>query len=453
LETRCDACLSWAKPARFRRVCPLLAQTGEGLRCSADSAEVRPFWGRALGFFGGATLAVYLMGAVAVFTFLRTVGYPVSIVHVTLPHLWHRVGQARGWFFMERSNQAFAQGKPTEGLLYLANAYDFDPQNYLAGISLAKNLQSAQPARSDQVFEKLMREHPDKGRATAQDWFRALLARGAFGRIATLARDELLIGNEHAGVWLRALLVATRQTNDETPLRELRDSAAPESRVWHPVIETELLVRRGRTAEAREMLRAPWPDNAPAFATFYRVETLVRLHEPMLAADLLHAHRGRLDDEAVATLLLDIYALSGSRLLQAQIDATLRPRVDAPRIKVVTAHLIRHPNREMFDQVWQRFMRQPLPLNGDTAGAWFSLLCAAGAVGDLDRLHELTVTLRNASKSPFVALSVAEAFFRGETADRRIVPLLPFLPLPIDVTYALIERYTPPPPAQPAGRA
>lgn len=445
-ETGCEACLTWHKPARFRRVCPLLVDTSDGLRCSANTPEVRPFWLRAFGFYGGAALSIYFVGVIVVFSFLRTVGYPVNIVHVALPPLWHRITEVRGWFFLNRSQQAFAAGRTPEGLLYLANAYQFDPNNYIAGITLAKHLQAGQPARSDQVFEQLLREHPDKRSATAQDWFRALLARGSFERIAPLARDRILAGPEHAGVWLRALLFATRRTANDAPLRDLLANTGAHARPWHRVVETELLLRAGRTAEGRKLLESTWPVDAPPFTVFYRANALIELGDPFAALDLLGQHRARLDDTAWVSLRLHAFAVQGaSRALQQDVDALLGARLNAPTIVLLCAHLIRHPNPALFLQLWQKVLREPPPLNTENAGAWFSLLCAAGTVGDHDRLRELTTQLKNAANTPFHALTLVEAFFRGETAERRINIFLPVVPLPLDVTYALIERYSAPP--------
>jgi len=454
-ETQCDASLAWARPARFRHVCPLLVATKDGWRCSADTADVRPFWGRAGLLYGGGLLAVYLAGVVAVFAFLRTVGFPVSIVHLTLPPLWHRVTETRSWFFLTRANEAFAANKPAEGLLYLANAYQFDPGNYTAGIMLAKNLQAGHPARSDRVFEQLLRDHPDKRSATAQDWFRALLARGSFERINVLAQDELLRGPLHAGVWLRALLVSTRQTADDAPLRAVLGHPAPHLRTWQPVIELELLLRAGRTAEARTRLAAGLPADAPPFLIFHHIDATIRLRQPHQAIDQLGRWQDRLDGEATAHLVLSALAVHGSRTRVQRFAALLDATPTPPVVTTLCAHLIRYPDDELFQRLWQRLAQIPLPLNTDTAGAWFSLMCAAGAVGDFARLGELTERLKNASSTPFLALAVVEAFFRGQTAERRINSFLPILPLPIDVTYALIERYSPPlvaPSPSPAGR-
>ncbi len=445
-QTGCDACANWSDPARFRRVCPLLVETPKGLRCSVDTANVRPFWGRALRYFGTSAAALYLAGAIGVFIFLRIVGYPVSIVHVALPPLWHRVGQARGWFFLERSNRAFAEGKTAEGLLYLDNSYQFDPGNYAAGLSLAKHYQVGQPARSDEIFARLRNDHPNNAHATAQDWYRALLARGSFQKITTLARDETLSDSAHAAVWVRALIFAARQTNDPAVLRELVADNSPAAKRWRPVFATELLLRDKRTAEARAAVSRPWPtEDRTGFSIFYRVQVLIELGDTLEALDLLEKHSAQLDDEARRTLRLEAFAVRGSTTaLNQEIEQLLAPRFTPQNlsiIKVICAQLIRYPDAGIFERLWTKVQREQLVLSTDTAGAWFSLLCAAGAVGDYARLNELTNRLKQASKSPFIALNLVEAFFRGETSERRITTFLPILPLPLEVTYALVERY------------
>ncbi|MES2694700.1 MAG: hypothetical protein V4773_14590 [Verrucomicrobiota bacterium] len=422
--------------------------TKDGLRCSADTAQVRPFWLRAFGFYGGAMLAVYLTGAIVVFAFLRYVGYPVSIVHVALPPLWHRVVETRSWFFLNRSSQAFTKGNTSEGLLYLASAYEFDPGNYAAGMSLAKHFQVTQPSRSDQVFEKLMRDHPDKRSATAQDWFRALLSRGSFERISTLARDEILEAPAHGGVWLRALFFATRQTGGDAPLRAILAARTPQAQLWHPLIDIELLVRAGRKAEAIAALNRPMPANATPFDLYYRIDTLIDLREIFPALDLLGKYTTFLarDPQAANTLLLKAYALGSSRSLVPQVETLLEQPFNASLATLVSAHVIRYPNQQVFLKLWEKFQREPLPLTVDNVGAWFSVLCAAGAVGDQARLQEISARLKQASATPFMGLTVVEAFFRGDSARKDAVSFLPILPLPMDVTYALFERYPTPGP-------
>jgi hypothetical protein len=450
-ETQCDACVGWHRAKRFQRVCPLLVETPAGLRCSANTPRVRPFWGIAAKYYGGAALSAYLVAVLTVFIFLRTIGYPVSIVHVGLPPLWHRVGQARGWFFHDRAQKAFAAGNTYQGLLYLENAYDFDPTNYVAGLSLAKRFQAAQPGRSDRVFERLLREHPDKRNVTAEEWFRALIPRGDFPRIASLAHEQVLADAAHASVWMRALLFASKHTGNDAPLQALLSNKVPAAMVWHPLLELELLVRAGRPAEARALLDrftaqpAMVRNGAYRFTVFHRVQTLITLREPLVALDVLEKHRGIIDSDTHIMLRLDALAAAGARaLLQRELEALLGPRATPPLVTTLCAHLVRYPDPVLFARLRDKVEREALPLNTDTAGAWFSLLCTAGVVRDRVRLAELGARLKRASPTPFSALGVVEAFFRGDTTERRITTFLPILPLPLEVTYALIDRYAEP---------
>ncbi len=451
-ETHCDACLHWDKPSRFRRVCPLLVEGHDGFVCSANSAQVRPFWGRVLGYYGGTFSAIYAVAVLTVFIFLRTIGYPVSIVHVGLPFLWHKVPQARSWFFVEKSNRAFAAGQTSEGLLYLNNAYQFDPSNYAAGLFLAKTYQAGQPRVSDDFFERLLRDHPDQHGATSQEWFRALLSRGDFARAATLAHTELLTDTARAQVWIRCLLFTTRQSGDDAPLRQILVNPSPTAVIWHRVLETELLLRSGQHAEARALLEKPWPTRSPSFTLFYQVNTLIGLGQNFAALDRLAAQPpGRIDDEAALTLRLEAYAVGKNpRLLQVEFDRVLT-QLNPPRIKVLCAHLIRHPDPALFTKLCARLERANLPLNTENAGVWFSLVCTAGAVGNDAQLRVFAGHLKQAANTPFNSLSAVAAFFRGETAEKRITSFLPILPLPLEVTYALIERY--PASARPAASA
>jgi len=448
-ETGCEAAIGWNHQRRFRRICPLLVETPEGLRCSVDTAEVRPFWGAAARYYGGALLVTYSIGVLSVFIFLRTIGYPVSIVHVGLPPLWHKVGQARGWYFVAQANHSFSSGRTAEGLLYLASAYEYDPaNNYEAGLALAKISQAGQTNRSDDIFQRLLRDHPDKRSATAEHWFRALLPRGDFPRIARLTADQVLSDPERAHVWIRALLFATRRTADVQPLRDLLASSAPAATLWHSVLEIELLMQSRRFAEARTALEVPWLSNGAPFSLFYRVNCLIELGAVLPALDLLARHPRVLDRGDEAALRLDAFAVHGATAnLNRQLDELLAGRFDSTSIRIICAHLIRHPNQSAFDRLWDKMDRLGVPINDETAGSWFSVMSSAGAVGDTTRLHQLVARLKSSANTPFVALGVVEAFFLGELTDRRITVLLPLLPLPLEVTYALLERYPPPPPA------
>jgi hypothetical protein len=447
LETQCEACLHWASVERFRRVCPLLVSTPQGWRCSADTADVRPFWGRAFRYYGGALGAVYLAGVIAIFIFLRSVGYPVSIVHVAWPPAWHRVGEARGWFFMEKARQAFAANRTAEAILYLSNAYEFDPANYTAGLTLAQTLQSGQPVLSNRLYERLLHEHPARHADTAQNWFRALLARGDFDAVQGLASEEVLADGPHASVWMRAFIFATHQNHRAAPVHALRDSAVPTAVVWRPLLDTELLLLAGRTAEARQMLEQSDWAALPPYGLYYQVSQLLELGNAYAALDALERNRTRLDDEACVSLELAAFARQGARRpLQQLADQLLAPRLSLPVIKILSAQLIRYPDPALLDHLYARFRAERIPFNTESAGVIMALLCATGASSDWVKFAEIRGAIAAQAGSSQAILAAVEGFFRGQSSTTRITSLLPALPLPLEVNYALITRYPGPPP-------
>ena len=433
--------MHWNQAARFRRVCPLLVETPKGWRCAADTADVRPFWRRTFAYYGGTLAAVYFAGVFTVFIFLRVVGYPVSVFHVAWPPSWHRVGQARGWYFTEKARQAFAANRTGEALLYLSNAYEFDPGNYVAGLTLAKTLQSGQPVPSNQIYKRLYREHVALREDTAEEWFRGLLARGDFQAVQDLARDRLLHGTPHASVWMRALVFASRQSHRDVTLRDLRAADDPAAVVWRPLLDAELLFLAGRTAEARAALNRPGWSEVPPYGAYYQVSQLIELGDVYAALDRLGG-LPQLDTETRFSLELAAFAHQGARRpLEQQVDLLLAPRLAPPAIKVLAAQLIRQPDRALLDRLCTKLHREPLPFNTDTAGVYFSLLCAAGVQGDWAKFDALGHTITGGSGMTAPFFTSIENFFRGRTTSDRVTSILPMIPLPVEVTYALIERY------------
>ena len=439
-ETGCDACVHWHNPAAFRRVCPLLVQTKAGLRCSAHTADVRPFWGRLFGYYGGSILGTYLTGAIVVFIFLRLVGYPVNIGHLVWPGSWHRVKEVRGWFFMHRSEQAFAAGHPAEGMLYLSNAYEFDPANYTVASSLAQRLQVGQPLRSDELYRRMMATHPEQRALTAQAWFRALLARGDLATVAELARSELVDDPANASVWMRALVFATRQIRSDIPLRQLLAANAPAVVApWRPLAQAELLRQAGRKAEARQALRR-LPADAPAYSLYYQIAEMIDQGDALAAVDLLQSYGAQIDTTARVTLLLEAYvALDAEQARERLVEALLVPPVNPPTINVLAAHLIRHPSQPLLDRLFDKFEHDRDPATGTSLESLLALDCAAGGAGDWHKVHEVAGLLR--ANGNALTLGAVESFFRGDTTQTRIAALLPALPLPLECTYALLERY------------
>ena len=67
-KTGCEACVGWTSTRAFRRMCPLLATTAQGRRvCSVSSAEVRPYWSRALALYSAFAAAAVLTAVLGAF--------------------------------------------------------------------------------------------------------------------------------------------------------------------------------------------------------------------------------------------------------------------------------------------------------------------------------------------------------------------------------------------------
>lgn len=453
-ETACEASFSWHKQANFRRVCPLLVPTPDGLRCSANTADVRPFWGRTFALYGGSLAALYLLAALAIFAFLRGVGYPISIVHLVWPGSWHRVGEVRGWFFFERANRAFAADRPAEGMLYLVNAYEFNPADPHVAFLLAQKLQLSNPVRSDAIYQRLLREQPTQRTAIAQVWFRALLARGDFAAVEALAAREIVADSSHASVWLRAFVFANRQTRTLALLNELLNSPAPEAKFWRPLLLVEADLRAGHLESALRELKQPWT-KAPAYGLFYQIAELTAHGQALLAVDLLGSYQTRLDDTARATLLLDAYAALGARHNREQLfDSLLAPPLNAPTVNILAANLIRHPDSDLLQRLFLKFTREKPSVGDTTLETYLALFCAAGANSDWNKLHLVASALhRDGPAGNVSTLGLAETFFRGQTAQTRIAGLLAALPTSLEVHYALLERYPGPPAPAPIPRS
>jgi hypothetical protein len=412
-----------------------------------NTPDVRPFWGRAFAIYGGTVATCYLVVALVAFVFLRSVGYPINPGHLVWPGKWHRVMEVRGWFFMERASQAFAAGRPAEGMLYLANAHEFDPANFDIAFALAQKTQVGQPSRSDEIYRRLLVDHPEQHAIVSESWYRALLARGDFAAIIELAGKQVVQDQPRAGVWLRALLFACRQTGKTAPLQQLLSTNSRAIDPWRRVLETELLLRASRHPEARRQLIAAW-DDAPAFAKYYQISELIALGDGMTAVDLVGKYSSTFDDVARVTLLLEAYAQLGAQQQRQRLASTiLASELKTPAVSVLAAHLIRHPDPEILNQLFTRFTRAKIELSDQTLEAFLALYCTAGAARDVPKMRVIGSFLAQHGEGSRFTLSVAGAFFRGETPLTRVSAILPALPVPLEVSYALLERY--PGPRQP----
>jgi tetratricopeptide (TPR) repeat protein len=278
----------------------------------------------------------------------------------------------------------------------------------------------------------------------------ALLARGDFERLRDAAQQQIAADPANAGPSLHALIFATRRLHDDKPLQQLLDE--PAGAPWRPVLQAELLWRSGRKPETAALLAQPWNPPHPYFA-YYQMRQLLALGHPQEALALLQTYGALVPgDEAAATLLAVNAQLGQQEQLLRDAASWLGAAPTPAVVELLATHLVRYPNAALLRLVCTRLESAPLPANETGYRAYCALFCAAGVAGDRERLHALTVVLKERAGATFITLNAAEDFFLGQSASSRIESFLPVLTLPVETLYALLERYATGRPAAPSGR-
>ena len=448
-ETGCDAAHYWHQPARFRRICPLLIETPDGLRCAADTKDVRPFWRRAAAYYLGAAAGIYLAGVLGAFVFLRLIGYPLSPLTLAWPPRWHELRLARSEFFVAKAQRALNANRVNEAVLSLDIAFRNNPRNYDVGLQLAQLLSLGQPELADQIFAILMRDHPARRTVTAEGWLRFLLVHGRFNRITELAAARLVEDPASRPAWLHVLFFVTRQTGSDQPLRDLAaNQAARLEPIYVALINSELLIRQGHGLQLLSGLMTELPDSAGTYAPYFQVSRLNTIGHPAEAMALLdrYAAAGRIMEVDALRLRLELMAALGRQdLLRTRLEqGGISPR----ELELFSIHLVRHPNAAVLTALTRCLERSSLPRDAQTFAACTAYFVACGVAGDWDKLHAAATRLKELAGSRLIQLGSVEAFFKHESGSPRTENVLPSLPaLSLEMIYALYDRDGRPPPA------
>ncbi len=444
LDSRCEAVLQWQQPARFRRVCPLLVQTPHGWRCSVNAESVQPFWGRAFLYATALGLTLYLAGTLAIYTVLRAARYETSYLAVVWPPRWAELRDSQEKLYAARAQQALQTGNYQEAILSLEMVTQLNPRNYAAGLALAGLSQvAAQPYVSDHIYERLMREVPEQRRQTAQIWFRTLLARAAYEQIRGLATTMLSEDPAERTAWLNALLFSCRQTGDHAYLGTVL-SQHPHLPDWcTELIGLEQLLLQGHLDRALPRLTRVYRQPAADYIPYYQIDRLLRYGETDRAHSLLRAYGGQLQPDEAAFLRLRVYqGKDWTSLAGPELDSLLRYEM-APRIVAqFCAYLINHPDPALFVRYHDRFITANLPVNATTLPLYQATYLAATLVGETARAEQIAAQIKQFTSSDARVLRGLGELLKGRTADPRLLRILPLVPLPTDVIYAILNRQT-----------
>lgn len=437
-ETRCEAVATWNSPARFRRVCPLLVATADGHRCSVAASAVRPFWGRAFAYAGTATLVVYLGLAGVAYFGLKRIGYEVGLTSVLWPGHWSEIRTAQERLYARRAQSALAAGDFPAAVLALETVTTINPRNQAASLALANLWQiSGRASLADGIYQRLMIDFPAQRIEFARLWYRALLARGDYTRIKQLAPQLLLEDSASRAAWLHALVFATRRSSDPAPLQGLLDDPRhlPSWCLLVLTLELDLQTQAGRHAAALGRVAA---DPGSPYVPLYQAERLIATGRAAEAVALLKGYEGRVPVDEAGFRLLEAYTLLGwSALAEGEAEILLsfpmRPQLAAQ----FSAYLIRRPDPELQARFVDRFVRDGPRPDPDSLAYYAAAHLAAIRCGDNARAAYLADILRSRAASDFRALGTLGEILRQPTRGARLEQVLPAVPLPTEVYYAL----------------
>lgn len=448
-ETGCLACGSRKNPMQFRKICPLLVETPDGIRCSVDASDVRPFWKPVLVFYGKAIVATYVVALLALFGFLKSIRYPVRAADLAWPRSWSKIPAARTSFLVEKARRALAAGNPRAAALFLQNARERDPGNYEVGLDLALLDRTLSPANANAEFARLMARYPEKSNATALRWLEAMLVHAEFEPILGLAGQQLKADPEHGNTWAKALLFSAARLGATEELKKLLTDPAPALAPWRDSLRLEIAVEENRKPAAEALLRGPWPPGAPAYAKYHRLRARAKITGAIQCLDEIQQHEADLDPATKLILVLDLLSeLQFTSRLADQVKLLLSRQNNADTLKMLCAHVIRYQDGATFRSAYVAAQALDPPVTDPSL--WFSLLAAAGAARDAAAVQEIVQLLDARSEARAIALPVRD-FFNGESNHSTFTAFLPGLGLPLEETYAVLEN--PPPPIRSPGKA
>lgn len=442
--TACEACVGWASSARFRRLCPLLAQSGGRRVCGVSSTRVMPFWARAFAVYGASAAILAAAAVLCAFTGFRAVGYRVSLRAVAWPPAWREVWRARADYYYRLGLRSFNAGDIRQSFLALNQAYALDPRNFEADRLLAQLAQIGSPDFSDSVYSRLVVEDQEHREDDAQLWVRALMERGDFPGVSSLAERMLTGGTRRGAPWAQAILFAERMTGDPSGLDRLIASKRAFPDGVASAFSLAVSLRGLDAGRQAGLVRLHLSTATTPFDVYY---SLLRLNDLGWASEVAGfaegASGGVLDPYDREAIKLDAYAALGWDVLLRREIASLVERGPGSIVaSLVAAHLVRHPNPATAEYAFQQFDLHPLPAAPESSGPRLALLCAAGVNGSGARMRQQAEAEGRIVGGSFPAWLRVRDFFEGPERGANPSAFLPAVgSLPIDTLYAVYDHF------------
>lgn len=441
METGCEACVSWRRPGRFKRVCPLLVRRDGGWRCSVDSSAVRPFWGRMLGFYSVAAIAGYALLALALLLTFRSIGYEtLRYGDFFSPDFRSRFREAQAGYYANRADQSFLAGDYRGGLLALSVAYQKNPRDWATGLTLARLLQRSNQHRiGDEVFERLLRDFPSRAEEISAVWSEALTFRGDWLKLARLSAEMTGRGGPSRGAWMRSVVFALRRLPDSRINVGFAECRPLVGDSYARVLDADLALREGNVDRARAIV-AGLPAGTDPFLAQFAVEFAIGtgdLSAASIALAVLEPVLGRFFQNLYgARIAADLGQESVAALSFGNL---LNPPVTLEKLDFACAEILRRPSRDRLQIALDAF--SSMPEARSRPEFIMAFVAAAAATGDkegLERLYVASVALDGTTVAKLRLLAEA---ISGNSADISQSGILTGYPFPRESMLALIEWF------------
>lgn len=381
--------MAWDRPERFRRVCPALQRSPEGWMCSLDTAAVRPYWIRALGWWAGAAVAAYVLLATGAAGALRARGYrDITPLDTLLPTRWSRVTTARRDVFLRQAQAALAQRDVAAMWVSLSSAAAAAPDDYEVRLALAQMYSHLlMNSLAETEFRDLLQRFPDQRAKTAVVFHDVLVTRGEFEALGRLALGQLAEPDTtEKAAWIRALMLALRGSRDPGQvLRSERDAFAALPQPWQNAIRCEAAVRGGDTAAVDQWLAVP-VNQANAALVLAGAETLVDHAAPAAAIEGIVRASPAIGAFESERLLHRLHVREGAeKLALKSFDAMLAHARTAPERERLLAVLVEHPNFDRVNRLASALGNHVAPFAANEAGS----VWVAAAIAGNDAVRQL----------------------------------------------------------------
>ncbi len=396
-----------------------------------------------MAYYLAALAGLYVMGTLAVFSFMRVSGFAIPYHNVAWPPAWRQFDELRSRHYFMQGQAALAAGRITEARMSFGLAFQYNPRDFEIAFSLAQLAQSGEGGLSDRIYGDLLARYPEKAVEIARIWGRGILCRGDFARLARLAGERLRAEPSVNAGWLHALLFSARKLGHPALLAsELKNPGL--SSETRALLQLEMTALSGDVAGVATALAAPLTDSASVYARHFQIDFLVRTAAPRRGLELLAQYGEKLPPNERVTLSLDALAqLKASEELHRQVAALMRANPRPQLYEILAVHLIRHPDKRLLQEVCAGFETGAWAESADAMPANAALLCAAVVARQGELVARLSERFRRVTGTKANLLREAESAVAAESERRLLRRLLPALPmLPLETVYAIFERDT-----------